>query len=533
LNATQETVYASDGFTVIGTKYRLDISGVVTAPTEQEFQQVIFTLRSILNQPRGQLQVAWSPDNATWYSLYSFDRDDNWGPKPISLHTTDYLGGKSALYRWQVEIETKECFVACNVNPTSKLAKSVMALTRRYSHQVSASGLTTRTISGQLTVSALDPDADRYREIVDPGTPANFVRDHATFDRTEDGRHIHYSIVDREVMHTGPVGIVSPQATFTVKQQYAGGLASCSLSGSFEGPPSVSKSDMLLKAGDLLLSRLGAQSFEDKSILWDMKEVSESVYDNSITFSFQWRTSNAQALLDGFGSVPPGSNGKSTRIGVYGGDGKNTSGIIAAPATTYDSCRDTLSTAGTGTIGSSPGGGVVITPTAPPRTPSPPTTSDGLPPNNSRYSSDHLQIPYLAYQDILSYEINHGIAVFHPMLLGADPIVQRARNVTGKVIQAGFLSRATDIGTMPAPAPPFFSQPSTEAILLRESIAPQSPEPLAAANQVQATIHWLYEFQLLKTPKKAEDLNLKYPRDARLADDPGAMPSFGLVIPPS
>jgi hypothetical protein len=368
------------------------------------------------------------------------------------------------------------------------------------------------------------------RKLVEPPLPSNFVRDNGTYERSDDGLHLIYNVVDREVMWTGPLPLVNPKATFSIRQQYAGAMAACQLSGSFEAPPAYSKADLIQRAAELLLSRLGSASLDDESIHWQEKSITEEVYENQISFSFGWETNNIDAILAGFGAPPPGSDGAAQPIGSYGGDGVlGNSGVKAAPPVIgYDACQGGLAVQNPSGIGGVAPGGITIT------TPRPLSVAPVVPPGpgKSNLSIAHQQSPYLFYFETVSTEVDNGMVTHYPKIAGAKPIHQRVRNVSVVIIQCGYLTRVGKANNPPPPAAPLYPPGSPVATLTSSTIAPQSPLPLVAANQVEHTIHWRYTMKMNDVPETVASLQLAYPKDVRIDDPAAPIPDFGEIVPP-
>jgi hypothetical protein len=113
----EETVYADDDFTQVGTRYTFYVSGHVVADTVSDMREKITCMRARLHIPRKNFKVQWNPDGGGGSeTFWTFGDDgaratdnDDWGPRPGTLKIDQFAGGRAAVYSWSVEVMAKEC----------------------------------------------------------------------------------------------------------------------------------------------------------------------------------------------------------------------------------------------------------------------------------------------------------------------------------------------------------------------------------------------------------------------------------------
>jgi hypothetical protein len=322
VSATEEPVWSDDGIVLIGTRYRVAVRGTLVGTSESDFRSKMLEMRCKTRAPRGAFEVSWSPDNSTWSKDYQVDSGvgTDWGPYPGEVTFDRFTGGRAATYNWTVEWTSKECFSdSCSTvssgGPGGGGQVPVLAVTRRYSHSIDESGFTVRNVSGTLYVTASEAasgrDADYWRWKVVPQVPGNFKREHQLFDRSPDGTQLRFSITDREVMWTMPEPITKGQANWSLRLRGMGYMVDMSLTGEFEAVAAAGKDDLLQRIGELVLAKFP----NDPGLIWETRQISESIYDNRVSFAFHAymavaaASDNTPDWVINFGGVPPGSNG--------------------------------------------------------------------------------------------------------------------------------------------------------------------------------------------------------------------------------
>lgn len=517
LDYTSTVIYAEDGQTHLGTQYFFNVSGVLAGEQspDQTLATYICNMRSALQEPRKEFKVGWGTAMSPYtYIVFDFKDtdDDDFGPKPGELRLFRFSGGQAATYSWSISIFTKECWGAgCDMDA---LTSVVLAVMRRYEHTIDSDGLTTRTMSGKLILSgtALQAgfSADFYRFIVAPPIPLNFHRDIQSYEQSEDGRELTFSITDSEVIYTLPNPISNGQANFTVRLADLGAMVYYTLNGWFSAPVSVPKSMIIQKIGDLVNAKFPVSA---PGLIWESRELTEAVYspnriDFSISASSAGGTLNNGTLdlsigLDYLTVSPPNSNGQSWPIYPDGGDISQSSGLLAPVPIAWDACSgnslNQLGLGSRGTLAYSLSG-----------TPTPP---QGTYPSPNQISQAHKDAPYVAYNETISYEIDNGIQCFYPKIastggpggdLGAA-IFQQVRNPVLHVIQAGYASRVgPDSKSAPIAAAPWLldnggTRQDSNAAITDCFVSAVCADPVGDGSNNRYTIHWRYVGTLANT----------------------------------
>ncbi len=519
LKTDQLPEYGENGIDFLGTRYTFSIAGTVTAQTHAEFQTLLFQMRCALPRPRGGLSIQWSPTglDGSWVDYYSFEVDDDWGPKPGRLSIVDFHGGLAANYHTTFEVFRKECFASgCTVGPMGTIGSAypnVLSISRRWVHTVDAVGLTTRNVSGTLVVSSLNvtqrKDADFYRALVTGPIPANFHREQELYERSPNGRELRFSITDREVMYTLPQPISRANGVdWRVRSRGMTAVIDMTLTGEFEAPPSHSKQEILQQIGLLVLDRFPTNT------IWDSREIVDSIYENKLRFAFSGHAGAAvdpngnPGWLVNVGKAPPGSNGQSQPIGAYGSDGSQSSGVKASVPRPYDACVGGDTSLDDGTI---PSGGQTSF--------GPGLTRPGDPGNSftpGDISNDHAVAPYIHYHERYRFEIDPGIVPLYPMAKGKAPIFQQVRNPRVRLIQSGSAIRDGTLAQVPAVPPPFWPQSHP---VLNAAYEPSNSEPLGVAGQYRHTVRWTYALEY-NGDISGGSFETLYPKDPRSSQPP-------------
>lgn len=550
ITVDETVLYGSNGIDQVGVDYRLDLSGIISAPNEVAFKAAIQQAECQLNTPRQAFSSSWSQTQAGHYTtLISLtpEADIAWGPKPQGIKIREIIGGRSALISFSLIAKQKKCFDSgCN---EVGVPLWVLSVSRRFDFSVDENGYTTRTVSGKILVDAQsqaaangNKPADWYRNFAVFGCPQWYRRIHQQWTQNEDGTEVDYSYTDKEQEWVFPRPVSSGHATWRVTTSAFGALANFVLAGSFCGTTGCTKADILQQ-----ISLLAANRFppDNAPIVYNNTECmyEEDIYgENRVTFQLSgssaagsvgtdWTAGGTQPVFKTFGIAPPGNDdagvgganqGSSQPIGTYGGDGANTtSGVIAPALAPYDACNPPsgLPSGGPGIPGSSTQVGItgspntnipsgqVPTQVTPGDSPSPASVT----PQNQAISAAHKANPFISYYEEISYEFDNKMAIFYPKVVGAKPVVQQTSNPALRIIQSGYscqwgtsaqaiaTANQSAFGSNLLVAPPVFSG----AVLKYSSINPGSPTPVGvnganggttAVNQYKTS--WRYVMEI-------------------------------------
>lgn len=548
MKVNQKTLYGVNGIDQIGIEYTFHIEGILSAPDETTFQTVLRTATCQLNTPRLPFTSQWSQNSGGPYTKYwDIDpaKDTGWGPKPQNLDINVIIGGRSALFTWTLITRTKQCFGEnCEVTDLS-LNSPILSISRRYDHAVDENGLTTRTVSGKILIHAesirtQNRQADFYRNLSVFAVPKYFRRISENFNANEDGTEVDFSYSDKEALWTLPRPVSSGQATWRVTTRLFGNMASYMLSGKFTATTADTKADLLRQVSLLAANRFPPQG---NGLTYTSTErmIEEEIYDNSIRFqisaegpcgdlptgaggvggsaSGQW---NMQTVYNTFGIAPPGSDSAATQgisqaIGVYGGDGNVTSGVIANTPAPYDACDPPFIPSNGGSPGSPRQFGVTnngtITSGQVPIIPGAQDSPVGtITPQNLNISTDHASAPFVEYYEEILYSLDNHIVIFYPKVLGENPVKQQTANPSMKIVQCGYACRrgqsSRDAPELPDPVFP-------DAIILRSDPCPAVPVAVGNNGWNQYKIQWRYVMELPYFIDTEDLSDLVYPIDVR------------------
>lgn len=540
LEVNQTPIFASDGIQLEGTRYVFNIRGWIYDDSPAALDIKIYSLRTALVKRAQQFTVTWT-EGATDTKPYDFAPADvaNWGPIPGELSIRRFAGGLSAQYSWSVEIMAKECDTGtCNVTKgiTAPAATAVLSLVSKWDHTVDLDGLTTRTLSGKLTVSAASVKAgftaDGYRWYVYPGIPKSFQVQSQQFSCSENGRELTFSVVMQEQCFTKPRPITGGDASFSIRLANYGLMANFSLSGYFTASRMTPKAKILEVIQQLLMNKLGEyiNSTTNPAIFENRELTNSEMYGrNRIDFSFTGTFAiggtgfGDEAFYNGLkqslvGNPPTNIDAVAQNAFPYGGASQGEgSGVIAAePLYNHDACNPNLATSTP-----SPGSG------------NPPPSSDTLPPpyvenypepGNTIASPYHLKAPYIAYHEEIHYELDNGVEVFIPKVAGEDPVVQQSRPPCMTIIQAGYsvrYAKAREDITTGIPDP---IGDATNRIMLQSSVVLSNPDPVCDGTASRFTAHWRYVMKVIKpyVTDETDGVEFEYPLDPRRlsSDDP-------------
>lgn len=553
MTVTQTPRYGDNGIDQTGIKYDFRVRGWLTSPTQEGFATLICQTKSILAQPRQTFKVKWSEDGITYQTLYDFEETGNgvgddiaWGPMPGPLSITEFVNGKAAMYEWSLSVESKLCFGDCSTGPDNA-PTYVLTWSRSYDSQIGPDGLTTQTVSGRLEVTSSGVvagfPADSYRYLVTPACPTNFKREGQSFKQSADGRFLDYSITDKEAVWTLPPPITTGNATWTVNiPMVYSRMAEYRLAGTFTAPPTTPKSAIIEQILQLCSNRMSAAvagaaaaaaaGGGKNALILGGKSLEESVYGNSVTFSFS--ASGPVGATDdptdpntgyaSFGSQPPGSaGGLAQQIGFFGGDGTNNSGVAAGIPSVYDACNPVFPGGGGGNGRSlnanttTPGGDPTsVVPTDPTR-----NGSLNKPPPPFATPQAHLDNPWFMYKETISWTVNNGKKLFYPKVAGLAPLVQQTRNPKMTIIQIGHAERYAQ-STQDAPpfATPLYPEPTVSWLEMNQTT--HDPAPVGASTWSLYAVSWSYVMEWTAALRQSP-ITIKFSQDPRSSATPAQL----------
>lgn len=546
MNVSAAVMY-DEAHAVVGTLYTFRITGTLIAPTgKATLDSEIYNMRNAIMTPRKEFKIDWQDDSGTsQYVPYNFDADDDvdFGPRTQDLQLFKFTGGRAALYDWTIVVFAKECWASsCSLgtggSPDASCQNTrgteILSITQQYSHRIDVNGMTTRTISGKIVVTAKfirsGQSVDSLRMAVTPPLPFNYRRTGYDFSQSADGRELTYSVTDEEQVFTLPQPVTDGNATWTVRIQN-GSLIQYELNGFFAAPATVPKATLIQLIGQLVERKfpLGRQD-----LIFESRSLSEAVYGNRIDFSIT-ATSGAGKPADKlpdfnvgmitFITSPPNDGNQAYQIYPYGGDQNQTSGTIA-PAVTktiWDACIS-LPYSLSWNQNYNPGGSVGYD-VGNPR----PDEGDN-PYDGGGVSQSHVENPFVAYNEVFSYEIASGIVVFAPKSADKGPITQQTHAPRVTLVRAGYAVRyattaaeANQNGDFPPPPTTGFTwanpnETTAGYICTHASVSPEAPEPVGDSGWNKYTVRWRYVLERISRADTAETLSIKYPHDPRRPD---------------
>lgn len=563
-DVTEDPQYADDKFTNEGTNYNFNFSGFILGNTVQGLATLMEQARCNLSVVAAPFFVQWSEDGLTWTKLWDFEpeskgtptpgdtSDQAFGPIPGPLRFVQITGGRAALYTWSVRCFRKNCY-ASNCDLGISKVNEVLSVTIRYSHSVDTNGVTTRTISGKLKLRSTlvinqafgSKPADAYRNYIYPPIPTNFQRTQANYQQSEDGRDLLFSFTDEEKLFTFPVPVTGGQVSFGVRYEELGMIIRYSLTGTFSAPRSISKLALIAQVLLLVLNRI---PLTIAGVIFDQREFTEDVYNNSISFNIGAYSvagviagaaipTNANGLLPGvttFGIAPPGSTIPPWAIGAYGGDKNLDSGVIAYPPLQYDNC-----TFGPGQ-NQLPANSSTLPQASGQNKGSKTPTSTAFPSPNTGPSQQHISAPWIAFHEEISYEVDNGLRTFYPKTQGAKPIMQQVHNPSVTVVQVGYARRfaetvSSSSPTLPSPNPPILgSAGNNTGQVLQSSVQNATPDPVGDGTYNLYTSRWRYVMRLTDSSyaNGIDGLNISYPADPRRTNSkPVKLPLLANISP--
>lgn len=153
-------------------------------------------------------------------------KDINYGPKPSRLVWRPLPGRMW----WRLEFTITTDIPYC-VNGEPVFDQELQSLTYELGFTLDEEGMTTRTVTGQLTIPARKANgvtgrkptdvSDDYRDKIAPKTPIAFQRTTRDFRLSKDRKQLMFTIVDQEVNSDNPYpeGIVKIDATEAIENE--------------------------------------------------------------------------------------------------------------------------------------------------------------------------------------------------------------------------------------------------------------------------------------------------------------------------
>jgi hypothetical protein len=220
---TVRPIYDMADRVVVKELYTINLTTLITPDVLANTDTPMSEARDLLVKPAGHLILL-----GTGFSDLEVNtpggggtRDVIWGPKPRVLSCQQVADDKVWRINWQCEI----CLAPC---PEEAESKRALAWNYRVTWGVDRSGLTTRTISGQVSISQTRkrvtdkkvPDsADRLREAVaDLPKMRNFRRIPGNFSLSEDRNTLQFTVTDEQFHSSSapPPGIVDCSASHSI-----------------------------------------------------------------------------------------------------------------------------------------------------------------------------------------------------------------------------------------------------------------------------------------------------------------------------
>jgi len=213
--------YTSDGRTVMGTIWTLEVEFVVSEDTENECDVEMAALRVALLAPGKKLEYT---GKGSGLAAISIDTDLGYGPKPIGFEAVPMGGNQAYLVTWSVEWMSSPCG-----------GQGITEFVWDMQLSSDAQGFVRRTISGRyrLALKGEFRNPDAAFKSLGISVPDGFRRVSTTHQLSPDHLEITFSVVDAEI--TGPAlppGIVDGEIDYDCGNTGPGFTAyKCSLRG--------------------------------------------------------------------------------------------------------------------------------------------------------------------------------------------------------------------------------------------------------------------------------------------------------------
>lgn len=277
----QEAVYDDSGTDYLYTRFRLSVVGFIHAFGDVAFNgsseftgpgatpvqeggsasiQEVY-VRHALMEPRKRLVYRfWDGaepilDAEPATDSRFKDCDVNNGPKPESLRLTRIVADRN----FRAEYTIVVCKVECFENGADASRGAVLNNRWRCTDQVDGNWYTTRTTEGKLTLSTSYVNPHSFRHIALPRLSSGFKREAMHFVASEDGLHLAYTIVDREVPFAAPHPATSWSVSHT-ETVGSGmlGMGECAVR--LDGPRNANKAKMISIAAAIIAHKLAVRT---------------------------------------------------------------------------------------------------------------------------------------------------------------------------------------------------------------------------------------------------------------------------------
>lgn len=294
-------VYDGAGRTVIGTRYVLTVSTIITddAATLADLKTsgtIIADLRKKLSLPGKTLEIHHDGFAVGPLQInlgQSTPRDIEWGPKPRVLSWVPIGDTMSCEVVWECEFMLKEC--------ESGGHDGVKEFNYSVAFSMDSMGFTVRRISGFISIANTRVDGgsndntivhniDTYRDFVVIEKPANFMRTTADWEVAEDRSSARFTIVDAEIRTSNvyPQDVVSIRGTHRVAWNRQSSISKIynTISLTIELLPGVPKVRAWMIFRAIVTQRM-AKASNDPTMILNI-DISEDLYGFSYSFSITW-----------------------------------------------------------------------------------------------------------------------------------------------------------------------------------------------------------------------------------------------------
>lgn len=207
--------------------------------------------------------------------------DLNNGPKGRILSVTSIAGNQLL----KVEAEFEICKLECGLND-SGTGNLTNVLNNRWScvDEINSNFYTTRTFTGRLRLAYADGGGPhQFRDWVVPGLQPGLRRERMSFTASEDGLHLDYVVVDKEVAFSAPAPATDWKVTHTESLGEFGTAGYADINIMLAGDRDVDKRELISLAGNIIENKLTV-----------LRQRADKERDSDIILAF--------SLTDSFGS---------------------------------------------------------------------------------------------------------------------------------------------------------------------------------------------------------------------------------------
>ena len=283
---------------------RLTVNAIVTDDTNGQTAggsaaTNMETLRNLLMKTGGALTYSgWGTGDIT-VNTTSADRDCMWGPKTVSLEMKSIGSTYAFEVLWVVEFALAEC--GSGVPVGVGIVGNVLSYNYGVTYSIDQRGLTTRTISGHISIilnrasagsTTFTKSADSLRDRIKPAVPVQFTRLSQEYRLSLDKSRLDFTFVDRELPseNSFPQGISTMDATHRTRVAFPKlQQAENVISGFVEvvkGYPMAWGMDRILL---FLRERMFVAKYVSKGLFITSIEITEHIFQRRIDFSLTYR----------------------------------------------------------------------------------------------------------------------------------------------------------------------------------------------------------------------------------------------------